>query len=42
MTKTPIGMFEDEMIDNDLKKVDDTIRSYYGMTDAKGKAEEDK
>lgn len=42
VTKTPIGMFEDEMIDNDLKKVDDTIRSYYGMTDAKGKAEEDK
>lgn len=28
--KTPLGMFEDEQIDNDLLMVDDTIRSYYG------------
>ena len=27
--KTPIGMFEDELIDNDLKLVDDTICEYY-------------
>lgn len=31
VTKTPIGMFEDEEIDNDLKLVDRTIRDYYGM-----------
>lgn len=29
--KTPIGMFETETIDNDLKMVDKTIREYYGM-----------
>lgn len=29
--KTPIGMFEADEIDNDLKLVDDTIRSYYGL-----------
>ena len=29
--KTPIGMFEDEIIDNDLKLVDKTIREYFGM-----------
>lgn len=29
--KTPIGMFETAEIDNDLKLVDDTIRSYYGL-----------
>lgn len=27
--KTPIGMFDDEVIDNDLKLVDKTIREYY-------------
>lgn len=31
VTKTPIGMFEQEEIDNDLKMVDHTIREYYGM-----------
>ena len=31
VTKTPIGMFEDAVIDNDLKMVDDTIRKYYKM-----------
>lgn len=29
--KTPIGMFTDREIENDLKKVDDTIRDYYGL-----------
>ena len=29
--KTPLDMFEDEVIDNDLKKVDSVIRYYYGM-----------
>lgn len=29
--KTPIGMFEDKEIDNDLKTVDETIRKYYEM-----------
>ena len=29
--KTPMGMFEDEQIDNDLLMVDDIIREYYGM-----------
>lgn len=31
VTKTPIGMFEDEEIDNDLKEVDAVIRQYYGL-----------
>lgn len=29
--KTPLGMFEDEQIDNDLLVVDDTIRAFYGI-----------
>ena len=29
--KTPIDMFENEYIDNDLKLVDDTICEYYGI-----------
>lgn len=29
--KTPIGMFEESEIDNDLKLVDTTIREYYGF-----------
>lgn len=29
--KTPIGMFEESRIDNDLKFVDDKIREYYGL-----------
>ena len=29
--KTPIGMFEEDYVDNDLKLVDATIRDYYGM-----------
>lgn len=30
--KTPIGMFADELIDNDLAVVDTAIREYYGLT----------
>lgn len=29
VSKSPLGMFEDVKIDNDLKAVDDTIRKYY-------------
>lgn len=32
VTKTPIDMFTEEEIDNDLKLVDATIREYYGLT----------
>lgn len=31
VVKTPLGMFEADTIDNDLKMVDTTIRSYYEM-----------
>lgn len=34
--KTPIGMFNDSVIPNDLKTVDDTIREYYGIEIKKG------
>ena len=40
VTKTPIGMFEEEEIDNDLKMVDATIREYYSMTSNKNKGGE--
>jgi hypothetical protein len=41
--KTPIGMFEDELIDNDLKLVDDTICEYYEINKKEEKKEgEDK
>ena len=29
--KSPMGMFEEELIPNDLKAVDDVIREYYGI-----------
>ena len=29
--KSPVGMFQDELIPNDLKMVDDTIREYYDL-----------
>lgn len=29
--KTPIGLFEDEKIDNDLKQIDEKIKEYYGV-----------
>ncbi len=31
VTKSPIGMFEDEKIENDLKEVDKKIREYYEL-----------
>lgn len=37
--KTPVGMFEDSLVDNDLLEVDATIRDYYGLNSIKdGKA----
>lgn len=30
--KSPMGMFEDEAIDNDLRAVDSAIREYWGMS----------
>ena len=32
--KSPMGMFDEIEIDNDLITVDDTIREYYGMKKA--------
>lgn len=32
VAKTPLEMFKDAEIDNDLKAVDDVIREYYGLT----------
>ena len=29
--KTPMGMFDQPLIDNDLRMVDMTIREYYGL-----------
>ena len=37
--KTPIGMFEEQRIDNDLKAVDTTIREYYNLPKAGKRAE---
>lgn len=39
IVKTPMGMFESPLIDNDLKIVDDTICEYYGIE--KGDKEND-
>ena len=36
-TKTPIGMFEEREIDNDLKAVDTAIREYYEISGGKKK-----
>ena len=33
--KSPMGMFENFLIDNDLKMVDGIIREYYGLSDVK-------
>lgn len=33
--KTPMGMFAEEKIDNDLKMVDSVIRDYYGIKEKK-------
>lgn len=40
--KTPIGMFEEELIDNDLKLVDNTICEYYEINKEEKKDEEEK
>ncbi len=39
--KSPMGMFDDIEIDNDLKMVDDTVREYYGLK-SQPKAKESK
>lgn len=33
-TKSPLGLFDDELIDNDLAAVDTAIFSYYGLKEA--------
>lgn len=40
--KSPMGMFDDIEIDNDLKMVDDTIREYYGLKKTVAPAEKKK
>ena len=42
VSKSPIGMFEDLTIDNDLAKVDETIRNYYEFEKGEDKNEETK
>lgn len=37
VAKSPIDMFKDAEIDNDLRKIDETIRDYYGLTPLKEK-----
>lgn len=37
--KTPMGMFADAEIDNDLKAIDSTIRNYYGLAPLGGEAD---
>lgn len=37
--KSPMGMFSEALIPNDLKMVDDTIREYYGLTTAEKESE---
>lgn len=36
VTKSPMGMWEEDEVDNDLKAVDKTIREYYDLTTKKG------
>ena len=36
--KTPMGMFEDAVIDNDLRAVDEAIRCYWGMAPLGGES----
>jgi hypothetical protein len=35
VAKSPMGMFESEQIDNDLKMVNDIVREYYGIMEEK-------
>lgn len=37
VAKSPLGMFEEDYIDNDLKEVDRIIRDYYDMNNNKAK-----
>lgn len=37
VAKSPIGMFDELYIENDLKAVDDKIREFYGITNKEGK-----
>ena len=39
--KSPMGMFEQDLIPNDIKFVDDTIREYYGIPRKKTKIEKE-
>lgn len=39
VAKSPIGMFDELYIDNDLKLVDDKIREFYGLNNKKNKEE---
>jgi len=41
ITKTPEEMFDSDIIDNDLKFVDNTIREYYGWNTAEESEEQD-
>lgn len=41
IVKSPMGMFEDELIDNDLKLVDDTICEYYEINKEEEKKDEE-
>lgn len=40
--KSPIGMFADLQVDNDLKMVDNVIRNYYGIQVEKNERKEEK
>ena len=42
IVKTPMGMFEDKTIENDLKLVDDTICDYYSIEKKEDKKDEEK
>lgn len=35
VAKSPIGMFEEDEIDNDMKLVDNMVREYYGLVEVK-------
>lgn len=36
--KTPMGMFDSDLVENDLKMVDETIRQYWGIAGAESEA----
>ena len=37
--KTPMGLFSDALIDNDLKAVDTAIREYWGLLHDEGESD---